>query len=121
MFQQSAKPVDLIVIEATRIEGNPVDAGAVLRNVPPDLAMELAAAGKVRVATEELIAEYVERAKAAKKLAASEASKAGDAQSAADGRLAATVAAAVAAALQAAGVLPAAKAVPEAKAEAKAP
>lgn len=107
MFQQTAKPVDLIVIEPTRIDAQPIEAGTVLKQVPPDLAMELAAAGKVRVATEELIAEYQDRAKAAKKLASAEASKAADAQAAADERMATTVAAAVAAALQAAGVVPA--------------
>lgn len=110
MFQQEAKPVDLIVIEPTRIEGTPVETGTVLRQVPPDLAMELAAAGKVRVATEELVAEYKARAKQAQKLAEAEANKADDAKAAADERMAATVAAAVAAALQAAGVVPAAKA-----------
>lgn len=108
MFQQTATPVDLIVIEPTRIESQPIELGTVLKQVPPDLAMELAAAGKVRVATPELIAEYQDRAKAAKKLANAEAGKVTEAQTAADERMAATVAAAVAAALQAAGVVPAA-------------
>lgn len=110
MFQQTASPVDLIVIEPTRIESQPIEAGTVLKQVPPDLAMELAAAGKVRVATPELITEYQERAKAAKKLAIAEAGKVTEAQAAADERIATTVAAAVAAALQAAGVVPAAAA-----------
>lgn len=107
MFQNTAQPVDLIVIESTRIDAIPIELGTVLKQVPPDLAMELAAAGKVRPASPELIAEYEARAKQAKKLATAEATKASDAQALADERLAATVAASVAAALQAAGVVPA--------------
>ena len=119
MFQQDAKPVTLIVIEPTRIDGKPIPEGAVLRDVPADLAMELAAAGKVRVATEELVEEYTARAKQAAKRAA-EQSKAGDPATQANERLAATVAAAVATALQAAGVVPAAKAAEDKPADGKA-
>ena len=107
MFQQTAKPVDLIVIEPTRIDAEPIEAGTVLKQVPPDLAMELAAAGKVRVATKDLVEEFKERAKQAKQLAEAQAGAADVAKVAADERMAATVAAAVAAALQAAGVVPA--------------
>lgn len=109
MFNNTAKPVDLIVVEPVRIESEHVDAGTVLKQVPPDLAMELAAAGKVRVATDELVQHYQERAKRAKKLAEQQAAQAGDARAEADERTAALVAAAVASALQAAGVVPAAK------------
>ena len=46
------KPVNLMVIENTSIEGKYVEAGTVLKNVPAEMAMDLAGAGKVRVATE---------------------------------------------------------------------
>lgn len=105
-MQQSAKPVDLVVVEPTKIEGKHVDAGTLLREVPADLAMELAAAGKVRVATEEVVAEYKARAKAAAKAAEAQEAQVTEAASAANQLMANTVAAAVAAALQAAGVVP---------------
>jgi hypothetical protein len=45
---KEGKPVDLVAIEPTFIDGTPVLKGQVLEQVPPDLALELAAAGKVR-------------------------------------------------------------------------
>lgn len=56
-------PVDLIIIMATVIGGTHVEEGHVLKKVDTELAMELASAGKARPATEELIAEYKQRAK----------------------------------------------------------
>lgn len=108
MFQQTAKPVDLIVIEATRIDSEPVEVGTVLKQVPPDLAMELACGGKVRVATDELVAEMKKVAKAQRERAATDADAAASSRAAADERMAALVGAAVRAALDAAGVKPAA-------------
>lgn len=48
----SPKPVDIILVENTGIDGEHVPAGTVLLGVPADLAMELACQGKARVATE---------------------------------------------------------------------
>jgi hypothetical protein len=52
MFGQDAgKPVTVVVAEHTFIEGRPVKKGTVLKDVPPELAMELASGGKVRAPT----------------------------------------------------------------------
>lgn len=50
--QKDGKPVDVVVVEHTYIEGNLVMQGEVLKQISPELAMELASGGKVRVATE---------------------------------------------------------------------
>lgn len=47
---KEGKPVDVIVVEHTFIDGQLAKAGTRLRQVPADLALELAAAGKVRAA-----------------------------------------------------------------------
>jgi len=104
MFNNTAKPVDLIVVEPTRIDGEHYDAGTHLKQVPPDLAMELAAAGRARVATDELVAHYKQRAKDAKAQAERDASRSADAAAAGDARMAGLIAAAVAETLKAAGV-----------------
>jgi hypothetical protein len=52
MFGQDAgKPVTVVVAEHTFIDGRPVKKGTVLKDVPPELAMELASGGKVRAPT----------------------------------------------------------------------
>lgn len=52
MFGQDAgKPVTVVVTEHTFIDGRPVHKGTLLRDVPPEIAMELAAGGKVRAPT----------------------------------------------------------------------
>lgn len=62
MFKNTPpKPVDIILVENTGIDGEHVPAGTVLLGVDGDLAMELAGQGKARVATEA----DVEKAKAA--------------------------------------------------------
>lgn len=95
--EKSGKPVDVIAVESFRLDGNHVERFTVIENMAPDLAMELAGAGKVRLATKDSIAE----AKAAKaNMEKIEAAKAAGAPSQAD-----VIAAAVAAALQQAGVV----------------
>jgi hypothetical protein len=54
MFGQDAgKPVTVVVTEHTFIDGRPISKGTLLRDVPPEIAMELAAGGKVRAPTVE--------------------------------------------------------------------
>jgi len=48
MNNKDGKPVDLLVVESTFIDGQLAPKGMVLEQVPSDLAMELAGAGKVR-------------------------------------------------------------------------
>lgn len=45
------KPVNIIITEHTYIEGKLVEQGTKLKDVPADLAMELAAAGKAKLYT----------------------------------------------------------------------
>ena len=98
MFGQTeGKPVDVIVTESFKHEGEHIERGTVIKEMPSDLAMELAGAGKVRAATAEAVKEVKAAAKAAAEAAAVEA--------AAPNPMAAMVAAAVTAALQAAGVV----------------
>lgn len=47
------KPLDLICIDPFKHEGKHYAVGDVLRNVPKDDALELAGAGRARLATEE--------------------------------------------------------------------
>lgn len=49
MFNDKGKPVDITIIEHTYIDGQLVTAGTQMQAAPPELAMELAAAGKARV------------------------------------------------------------------------
>lgn len=58
------KPVNIVIVESTYIDGRPVEAGTKLTNVPADLAMELAAAGKARLAVEGKKAAKAEQAPA---------------------------------------------------------
>lgn len=57
-------PVDLVVVEATKIEGEHVAVGTVLKKVDTEFAFELGAAGKVRSWSKELEADMKARAKA---------------------------------------------------------
>lgn len=66
-------PVDLVVVEATKIDGEHVPVGMVLKKVDTDTAFELAAAGKVRAWTKELEADMKARAKAEADFAAKSA------------------------------------------------
>lgn len=59
-------PVKLVVVEATKIEGEHVEVGTVLNNTPTDIAFELGGSGKVRAWTKELEADMKARAKAEK-------------------------------------------------------
>lgn len=51
-------PIDIIIIEPTAIEGKHLPIGHVIKNASAELAMELAAGGKARPATPELIKQY---------------------------------------------------------------
>ena len=70
-------PVDMIIVEPTAIDGEHVEVGTVLKKCETELAMDLAASGKARPATPELIKQYKDladaKAKAAK--AAAEAAE----------------------------------------------
>jgi hypothetical protein len=62
MFGQDAgKPVTVVVTEHTFIDGRPVSKGTLLRDVPPEIAMELAGGGKVRAPTAEDLKTKAER------------------------------------------------------------
>jgi hypothetical protein len=52
-MKDEGKPVTLFVTENTAIDGEHVAKGTILDDVPPDLAIQLAGAGKVRLATKE--------------------------------------------------------------------
>lgn len=94
--EKTGKPVDVIAVESFRLEGQHVERFSVIKAMEPDLAMELAGAGKVRAATEEAVKE----AKAAK----ANAEKVAAAQAASGSSQADAIAAAVTAALAAAGI-----------------
>ncbi|GAA4419919.1 hypothetical protein [Acidovorax lacteus] len=49
---QDPKPVDIVLLEPTAIDGQHFDRGTLLQGVPGDLAMELAGQGKARIAKE---------------------------------------------------------------------
>lgn len=113
MNQDKNLPVDIIIVEPTVISGKHVAAGLVIKNCETELAMDLAASGKARPATEELVAEFKVRAKAkeASDKAAAEAAE----QSAANAlgnstALANVIANAIAAAVSAATAKPGATA-----------
>ena len=62
MFGQDAgKPVTVVVTEHTFIDGRPVHKGTLLRDVPPEIAMELAGGGKVRAPTADDLKTKAER------------------------------------------------------------
>lgn len=65
--QKDGKPVHVVAVEHTNINGQQVEAGTVIRDCPADLAMELAGSGRVRLATDADIAtEAAAKAKAAR-------------------------------------------------------
>ena len=104
---KEGKPVDVIAVESFKAEGEHVERGTIIKAMAPELAMELAGAGKVRAATKEAVAEINASVKAQAAVKAQEASV--------PDPMAQMVAAAVTAALQAAGVVkPAAAPVPAA-------
>ena len=94
--QEAGKPVDVIVTESCKIDGEHVERGTVIEGMAPELAMELAGAGKVRAATPEAIKEVKAAVRAAREAAAAVADE--------PNPMTAMVAAAVTAALQAAGI-----------------
>lgn len=49
---------DIIIIEPTAVDGKHLPIGHVIKNASAELAMELAAGGKARPATPELIEQY---------------------------------------------------------------
>lgn len=51
-------PIDIIIIEPTAIDGKHLPVGHVIKNASAELAMDLAAGGKARPATPELIEQY---------------------------------------------------------------
>ena len=64
MNQDKNLPVDMIIVEATAIDGEHLPQGTVIKKMNAQLAMDLAGSGKARPATDALIAEYKARAKA---------------------------------------------------------
>ena len=50
------KPVPLYTTNAFKLEGEHVEVGTVLLNVEPELAKELTASGRTRLATDEEVA-----------------------------------------------------------------
>lgn len=50
---KDGKPVTIVITEHTYIDGDLKLKGAVLKDIPADLAMELASCGKARVATKD--------------------------------------------------------------------
>lgn len=51
-------PVDMIIVEPTAVDGTHVAVGTVFKKMDSELAMDLAASGKARPATPELIEQY---------------------------------------------------------------
>lgn len=66
MMQKQSKPVGLVCISPFKHDGAHIAVGDVLPAVDADLAKELAGAGRVRLASEEELAEAAKPAKAAK-------------------------------------------------------
>lgn len=62
MFGKNPQPVDLLIVAHTKVNDQVVEAGTILPKCEPELALELAGAGKARAAT----AADIEAAKAAK-------------------------------------------------------
>lgn len=59
-------PVDMIIVENTAINGKHYEAGHVVKDCDPGLAMDLASSGKARPATKDLIDEAKKRAQVKK-------------------------------------------------------
>jgi len=58
------EPVDLVVVEPCVVEGKHLELGTVLKKQDPEFAFEMAACGKMRLASPELISDMKARAKA---------------------------------------------------------
>ncbi|MCX8003418.1 MAG: hypothetical protein N2688_00430 [Burkholderiaceae bacterium] len=58
------KNVNLIVIDAVKIDGEHYAVGDVLTNVEPELAKELTGAGRTRLATEDEVARATKKRRA---------------------------------------------------------
>lgn len=99
---QETKPVDVITFEAFRHEGQHIEVGTLIKQMPAELAMELTGIGRVRAATKENVA--AARAAAAAKEASATAAAASQAPAQAQADMAAAIATAVASALAAAGI-----------------
>lgn len=52
------KPVDILIIENTKIDGREVNAGEIIEGCEAQLAVDLAGAGKARAATPQAIEEF---------------------------------------------------------------
>lgn len=63
---QPQQPVNMLIVEHTYVEGRLVMQGTILRDCEPNLALELAGAGKARPATDEDIAAAAAAAAASK-------------------------------------------------------
>lgn len=74
---QEEKKVDVIVVEACKIDGKHIECDTEIKGMDANFAMELAGSGRVRVATDKLRAEVAERKKQA---AAAAKAAAGDQQ-----------------------------------------
>lgn len=90
-------PVDIVIVEPTKIDGEHVEIGTVYKKVDPEFAFELSAAGKARLATTELIADL----RARKKAEAEAAEKRANEQALSNGGLTASLSESIAAAIQA--------------------
>lgn len=69
-MDKQAKTVNIIITDATKVNGQHLAVGDVLTEVEADLAKELAGAGRARLATDEEVAAAAAAAEAAAKLAA---------------------------------------------------
>lgn len=99
--QQDGKPVDVIAIESFKNDGEHIERGTIIKQMPAELAMELAGGGKVRIATKDAI-EEIKSAARVKAAAEQEQAATPDPLQA---MIAAAVAAAVASTLQATGAV----------------
>ncbi|HSH98875.1 MAG: hypothetical protein ACAH07_06000 [Methylophilaceae bacterium] len=66
-------PVTIILIENTAIDGKHLEAGTILKDVNPELAVDLAGSGKAALATEDRVKQVKDRIKAEKAAAAERA------------------------------------------------
>jgi hypothetical protein len=106
MFNKEGKPIDVLVVEDTKINGEEVAAGTVLKQCEADLAMELASGGKVRAATKEAVAEFQRNRKMAEDAAQARKAEAEARAAESHNAQAVVVAAAVAQTLKAMGIVP---------------
>jgi hypothetical protein len=52
-MDKQAKPVDIVCVDAFKLDGRHVGVGEVIEQVDPELAKELAGQGRARLATDE--------------------------------------------------------------------